>query len=93
VIADDHRAFGEALEVALGKEGDLTVIEVVTDGAGAVEAAARQHPDVMLVDLQMPGMDGVEATRRIMAATPCAILVVTVNVGASAAREIGRAHV
>jgi DNA-binding NarL/FixJ family response regulator len=65
VIADDHRAFGEALEVALGKEGDLTVIEVVTDGAGAVEAAARKHPDVMLVDLQMPGMDGVEATRKI----------------------------
>jgi DNA-binding NarL/FixJ family response regulator len=65
IIADDHRAFGEALQVALGKEDDFTVIEVVTDGAGAVEAAERAHPDVILVDLQMPGMDGVEATRKI----------------------------
>jgi DNA-binding NarL/FixJ family response regulator len=65
VIADDHRSFGEALEVALDREQDLTVIEVVTDGTTAVEAAERDHPDVMLVDLQMPGLDGIEATRRI----------------------------
>lgn len=65
VIADDHRSFGEALQVALDKEHDLTVIEVVTDGVGAVEAAERDHPDVVLLDLQMPDMDGVEATRLI----------------------------
>ncbi|MEO8424817.1 MAG: response regulator transcription factor [Actinomycetota bacterium] len=65
VIADDHRSFGEALEVALDREHDLTVIEVVTDGTAAIETAARAHPDVMLVDLQMPGVDGLEATRRI----------------------------
>jgi DNA-binding NarL/FixJ family response regulator len=65
VIADDHRSFGEALEVALDREQDLSVIEVVTDGTAAVETAVREHPDVMLVDLQMPGVDGIEATRRI----------------------------
>jgi DNA-binding NarL/FixJ family response regulator len=65
VIVDDHRSFGEALQIALGKEQDLTVIEVVTDGDDAVKSAVESKPDVVLMDLRMPGMDGIEATRRI----------------------------
>jgi DNA-binding NarL/FixJ family response regulator len=65
VIADDHLAFGEALEVVLGQETDLEVIEVVTDGASAIEAVERHEPDIVIMDMSMPGMDGIEATRRI----------------------------
>jgi DNA-binding NarL/FixJ family response regulator len=65
VIADDHRAFGEALEIVLGKERDLSVIEVVTDGAAAIRAVADHEPDIVIMDMAMPGMDGIEATRRI----------------------------
>ena len=65
VIADDHRSFGEALEVALDTERDLTVIDVVTDGTSAVETAHTKHPDVVLMDLSMPGVNGIEAARKI----------------------------
>jgi len=65
VIADDHRSFGEALEIALDRESDLDVLDVVTDGVDAVRSAVERQPDVMLVDLTMPGVDGIEATRRL----------------------------
>jgi DNA-binding NarL/FixJ family response regulator len=65
VIADDHRSFGEALEIALGKERDLDIVRVVADGEDAVRAAVERQPDVVLMDLQMPGIDGIEATRRL----------------------------
>lgn len=59
---------------------------VARDGREAVARCSRDLPDLILMDLIMPGMDGVEATRRIMAATPCPILIVTATVGNNAAK-------
>jgi len=75
LIVDDHRTFGEALRAALTQEKDLEIVDVVTDGPAAVQAAAEHHPDVVLMDVSMPGVDGIEATRRIKEAEPDARVV------------------
>jgi two-component system response regulator WspF len=85
-IANDLPMAVEALRRVLALRPEHAVTWVARDGAEAVAFCARETPDVVLMDLVMPGTDGVEATRRIMAATPCAILIVTVSVGANAAR-------
>jgi DNA-binding NarL/FixJ family response regulator len=78
VIADDHRAFGEALQIALDKEDDLTVIEVVDGGQEAVRTTADEEPDVVLIDLRMPRVDGIEAARRIREqGSPSAVVILT----------------
>ncbi|HEX6332562.1 MAG TPA: response regulator transcription factor [Actinomycetota bacterium] len=76
LIVDDERTFGEALQVTLGREKDLQIVEIATDGTQAVRAADQHHPDVVLMDIAMPGMSGIEATRRIKEADPEARIVI-----------------
>ncbi len=83
-IVNDLPLAVEALRRALQLRTQHQVIWVAGDGAEAVARCQQETPDLVLMDLLMPGMDGVEATRRIMASTPCAILIVTVNVGTNA---------
>lgn len=85
-IVNDMPLAVEALRRALGRRADHQLAWVANDGRDAVAQCARDTPDVLLMDLEMPEMDGVEATRRIMARTPCAILIVTGDVGARAAQ-------
>lgn len=85
-IVNDLAMAVEALRRALARAPAHELIWVARDGAEAVAMCSRTRPDLILMDLIMPVMDGVEATRRIMAETPCAILLVTANVGANASR-------
>jgi two-component system response regulator WspF len=78
-IVNDMPMAVEALRRALAYEPAHEVIWVAADGEEAVRRCAEQRPDVLLMDLVMPKMDGVEATRQIMANTPCAIVIVTVD--------------
>lgn len=85
-IVNDMRMAVEVLRRALALRPAHQVAWVATGGAEAVAQAARDTPDLILMDLVMPGVDGVAATCRIMEASPCAILVVTSSVGANTAR-------
>jgi len=85
-IVNDLPIAAEVLRRVLASRPEHQVIWVAVNGTEAVAACARQLPDLVLMDLLMPGIDGVEATRRIMADTPCAILIVTASVGANAWR-------
>jgi DNA-binding NarL/FixJ family response regulator len=80
VIADDHPVFREGLQTVLADAPDLDVVAAVGDGAAAVRAAEELRPDVVLMDLQMPGVGGLEATARIATGVPgVAVVVLTMN--------------
>jgi DNA-binding NarL/FixJ family response regulator len=65
LIADDHRLFAEALQAILDADDRIDVVAQAGDGKEAVELAQRLKPDVVLMDISMPVMDGIEAARAI----------------------------
>ncbi|WP_182907641.1 response regulator transcription factor [Microbispora sp. H13382] len=76
LIVDDHPMYREGLIAALSGRPDVTVVGEAGDGAAAVELAVRLAPDVVLMDLHMPVMNGVEATGRLRAELPDVAVVV-----------------
>jgi DNA-binding NarL/FixJ family response regulator len=75
VVVDDHELVRAGLAEVLCTDGDIEVVATAGDGEQAVAAVAEHRPQVVLMDLSMPGVDGMEATRRIIAADPEALVV------------------
>jgi DNA-binding NarL/FixJ family response regulator len=89
LIADDHRLFAEALEAILAAEPRIEVVGRAYDGEGAVEQALSLEPDVILMDIAMPIVDGVEATKRIRRkrSDACVVILTGSNSRADVARS------
>ncbi|GAC1350207.1 MAG: response regulator transcription factor [Ktedonobacteraceae bacterium] len=78
LIADDHQFFRDGVRALLNAQGDMECVGEATNGEEALRMSTELQPDVVLMDVQMPGMSGVEATRQIMSSSPqMRVLVVT----------------
>jgi DNA-binding NarL/FixJ family response regulator len=90
LIADDHRLFAQALEAILAEDERIEIAGHARDGREAVELARTLEPDVILMDIAMPGMDGFQATRLITEEKPGAcILMLT---GSNSRTDVDRAR-
>ena len=90
LIADDHRLFAQALEAILATDDRLVVAGHAADGAEAVELALELDPEVILMDIAMPVMDGLQATKQIRKQWPTAsILMLT---GSNSKIDVDRAR-
>ena len=86
LIVDDHQPFRAALRALLEGDARLRIVGEAGDGATALDLAHELRPAVVIMDVSMPGVGGVEATRRIVAADPC-IAVIGLSLHADAAHE------
>jgi DNA-binding NarL/FixJ family response regulator len=86
LLVEDNDVFRDALELLLGMRDDVQVVASVGDGAAAVTAALEHHPDVVLMDYRLPGLDGIQATAQVVAALPD-VAVVALTASADAAER------
>lgn len=70
IVADDHPVFRQGIRAALAVEPDIAVVAEAADGTTVIRAAGEHRPDVILMDIRMPGTNGIDATRRILEQQP-----------------------
>lgn len=76
LIADDHPIVRQGMQMLLEVQADIAIVGVAENGVAAVELATVQQPDVVLMDINMPELDGIAATRKIRAASPATQVVI-----------------
>jgi DNA-binding NarL/FixJ family response regulator len=81
VVVDDHAVVRQGLERLIGTTDDIELVGTAAEGRDAIDVVRREKPDVVLMDLSMSGMDGVEATRHIVAEDPSVRVVVLTSFG------------
>ena len=90
LIADDHLLFTEALEAILSSDERIEVVGRARDGGEAVELTRKLEPDLVLMDVSMPVLDGIEATREIRAAGSDAVILMLT--GSNSRSDVDSAH-
>jgi DNA-binding NarL/FixJ family response regulator len=81
LLADDHVTVRQGLKLLIESQGDMTVVSEVSDGREAVEQARAVHPDVVVMDISMPGMNGLVATRTLKQLQPDSVIVILTRHG------------
>lgn len=92
LLADDHTIVRQGLKLILSAHADLTVVGEAANGREAVELAEKLRPDIVLLDVQMPELNGIEATKKMLAANPrIRVLVLSMHKESVYVREILKA--
>jgi two-component system nitrate/nitrite response regulator NarL len=90
LIADDHSLFAEALQAILGTDARFEILALASDGRQAVDLAESLHPDVVLMDISMPVLDGFQATQELRKKAPeTPVLMLT---GSNARNDVDKAR-
>jgi DNA-binding NarL/FixJ family response regulator len=87
LLADDHVTVRQGLKMLIESQGDMTVVSEASDGTAAVEQARALRPDVVVMDISMPGMNGLVATRTLKSIQPDSVIVILTRHGDDAYLE------